>query len=71
MGDDFVLPCPVGDGAVMTDGISVLDGYDLSQLPVTPVDDRLDMLAEVVYVGKAIMKAMYSSQAPRTHWFSI
>ena len=61
MGCDFVLPCPERDGTVMAGGVGVLDGYDLSQLPVTPVDDRLDLLVEVVCVGKAVMKAMYSS----------
>ena len=61
MGCDFVLPCPEGDGAVMAYGVGVLDGYGLSQLPVTPVDDRLDLLAEVVYVGKAVMKGMWMS----------
>ena len=63
MGCDFVLPCPGDDVAVMADGVGVLDGYDLSRLPVTLVDDRLDLLAEVVYVGKAVMKAMYSSRS--------
>jgi len=61
LGCDTALPCPVGDGAEMADGTGVLDGYDLSRLPVTPVDDRLDLLAEVMFVGKAVMKAMYVS----------
>ena len=59
LGDNFVLPCPVGGGAVMTDGSGVLEGYDLSFMLVTPVDDRIDLLAEVVYVGKVVMKAMW------------
>ena len=47
MGDDTALPCPAGDGAVMIDGVGVLDDYDFSKLAVTSVDDRLDLLAEV------------------------
>ena len=61
LGCDFVLPCPGSDFVVPADGVGVLDGYDLSYLPVTPVDNRLDLLAEVVYVGKAVMKGMYVS----------
>jgi len=61
MGCDFVLPCPESDVVVVVDGVGVIDGYDLSRLPVTPVDDRLDLLAEVVYVGKAVMKGMWMS----------
>ena len=55
------MPCPVGDGAVMVDGAGVIDGYDLSRLPVMPVDDRLDLLSEVVYVGKVVIKGMYNN----------
>ena len=62
MGCDTALPCPVGDDAVMIDGAGVFDGYDLSHFPVTPVDDRLDLLAEVVYVGKAVMKGIFLSK---------
>ena len=55
LGDDFVLPCPAGD----------FDNYDLSRLPVTPIDDRLDLLAEVVYVGKAVIKEKWASRQSR------
>jgi len=58
LGDDTALPCPSGDYAAMTDSAGVLADYDLSHLPITSVDDRLDLLAEVVYVGKAITKGM-------------
>ena len=61
LGCDFVLPCPVGDGAVVAGGVGDFNGYDLSQLPVTPVDNRLDLLAEVVYVGKVVIKGMYNN----------
>jgi len=56
LGDDFVLPRPAGDFA----GVPV--DYDLSYLPVTPVDDRLDLLAGVVFVGKAVMKGIFRSK---------
>ena len=35
-----------------------LDGLELAQLPVTSMDSR-DMLGEIVYAGKAVMKALY------------
>jgi len=55
--------------AVMTDGAGVLDDYNFSHLLVTSVDNRLDLLAEVVYMDKAIMKAMFLIQQliPITH----
>ena len=61
LGNGSVLPCPSGDGAAMPDGAGVLADYDLSRLPVTPVEDRPDLLSEVVFVGKAVMKVMYSA----------
>ena len=42
LGNDFVLPCPVGDCAETLGGVGVLADYDLSHLPITSVDDRLD-----------------------------
>ena len=39
----------------------VLNDYNLSRLPVISTEDRLDLLAEVVYVGKAVMKDMWAS----------
>ena len=61
MGCDTAFPCPSRDSVVLADGVGVLENYNLSRLPVTPVDDQLDLLSEVVYVGKAVMKGMYLS----------
>jgi len=62
------LRCPADDGeeytqnsAVAAPAADILDGYNLSRLPVISAVDRFDLLAEVVYVGKAVMKDMWVS----------
>jgi len=62
------LRCPTDDdkestrnNATAMSDAEVLNDYNLSRLPVISTEDRLDLLAEVVYVGKAVMKDMWAS----------
>ena len=64
LGGCAALPCQSGDDVVTPDSsdvASVTADYDLSNLPVTSVDNRLDLLLETVCVGKAVMKGMWLS----------